>query len=243
MRRLLVFAVAVPFAIGRCASSAPADLSQATIIIYNRAEPESAGLARFYAQARHIPNDHIVGLDCSTEEEISRKEYDETVAEPLRKIFGERQWWTLRTDADKPPVVSASRINFVALIRGMPMKIRAVHSVGGGSHTRVTTVNAVAAAVAAVLAGVATAHAGQHEQPTLDGADGAAVHRDGSARDALQQSSHARSLSRSPEKRPVPLPIAAAMGEERAREIERAQREVHEVLARHTLCGRLRERA
>ena len=64
MRRLLVFAVAVPFAIGRCASSAPADLSQATIIIYNRAEPESAGLARFYAQARHIPNDQIVGLDC-----------------------------------------------------------------------------------------------------------------------------------------------------------------------------------
>jgi len=131
MRRLLVFAVAVPFAIGRCASSAPADLSQATIIIYNRAEPESAGLARFYAQARHIPNDHIVGLDCSTEEEISRKEYDETIAEPLRKIFGERQWWTLRTDADKPPVVSASRINFVALIRGMPMKIRATTAYPG----------------------------------------------------------------------------------------------------------------
>lgn len=125
MRRLLVFLMAVSVRTSLYAASTPADLAQATIVIYNRAAPESAGLARFYAQARHIPNDHIVGLDCSTEEEISRKEYDETIAEPLRRIFGERQWWTLRTDADKHPVVSTSRITFVALIRGMPMKIRA----------------------------------------------------------------------------------------------------------------------
>jgi uncharacterized protein (TIGR03790 family) len=125
MRRLVVFVTAVSFGIARHISSAPADLAQATIVIYNRAAPDSAGLARFYAQARHIPTDHVVALDCSTEEEISRKEYDETIAEPLRKIFGERQWWTLRTNADDHPVVSSSRINFVALIRGMPMKIRA----------------------------------------------------------------------------------------------------------------------
>ncbi len=125
MRRLLILVISLSLGCGLRAASTPADLAQATVIIYNRAAPDSAGLARFYAQARHIPNDHIVGLDCSTEEEISRKEYDETIAEPLRKIFVEHQWWTLRTDADNDPVVSASRINFVALIRGMPMKIRA----------------------------------------------------------------------------------------------------------------------
>jgi uncharacterized protein (TIGR03790 family) len=131
MRRLVVFVTAVSLGIGRYVSSAPVDLAQATIVIYNRAAPDSAGLARFYAQARHIPNDHIVGLDCSTEEEISRKEYDLTIAEPLRKIFAQRQWWTLRTDADDHPVVSSSRINFVALIRGMPMKIRATDEYPG----------------------------------------------------------------------------------------------------------------
>ena len=125
MRRLL-FALLV-FSLGNTARAVPSadDLARATVVIYNRAAPDSAGLARFYAQARHIPDDHVVGLECSNEEEISRKEYDETIAEPLRKIFAQRQWWTLRTDADNRPVVSAQRINFVALIRGLPLKIRA----------------------------------------------------------------------------------------------------------------------
>ncbi len=125
MRRLLFFVIALSLGRAAGAASAPADLAPATVVIYNRAAPDSAGLARFYAQARHIPDDHVVGLECSNEEEISRKEYDETIAEPLRKIFLKRQWWTLRTDADNHPVVSANRINFVALIRGMPLKIRA----------------------------------------------------------------------------------------------------------------------
>ncbi len=68
------------------------DLANATLVIYNRAAPDSAGLARFYAEQRHIANDHLVGLDCSTEEEISREEYDRTIAEPLRKIFAGRDW-------------------------------------------------------------------------------------------------------------------------------------------------------
>ncbi len=106
------------------AHAAEMDLAEATIVVYNRAAPESAGLARFYAAARRIPNDHLIGLDCSTEEEISRQEYDETIATPLRKAFADRKWWTVRTTGDGHSVVSASQIHFVALIRGMPLKIR-----------------------------------------------------------------------------------------------------------------------
>ncbi|MEO7168248.1 MAG: TIGR03790 family protein [Spartobacteria bacterium] len=106
------------------ARAAKADLAQATIVVYNRAASESADLASFYAAARHIPDDHLIGLDCSTEEEISRQEYDETIATPLRKVFAERKWWTTRTKSDGQSIVSASRIHFVALIRGMPLKIR-----------------------------------------------------------------------------------------------------------------------
>ncbi len=107
------------------------DLAQTTIVVYNRAAPDSAALARFYAQARHIPNDHLVGLECSTEEEISRQEYDETIAEPLRKVFAERKWWTLRTDANNQTAVQANEIHFVALIRGMPLKIRSTAQYDG----------------------------------------------------------------------------------------------------------------
>lgn len=101
------------------------DLAKATIVVYNRAAPESAGLARFYAARRHIPDDHLVGLECSTEEEISREEYDGTIAEPLRKVFLERHWWNQHGDASGEAVVSSNQIHFVALIRGMPLKIRA----------------------------------------------------------------------------------------------------------------------
>lgn len=106
------------------AAESGVELAAATIVVYNRSALESAGLARFYAQARGIPNDHLIGLECSTEEEISRQEYDATIAEPLRKIFAEQKWWTLGIDASERPVVRSSRIRFVAMIRGMPLKIR-----------------------------------------------------------------------------------------------------------------------
>src|SRR5438309_9755987 len=58
-------------------------LADSTIVIYNKAIPESADLAKFYAQQRRIARDHLVGLDCSVEEEISREEYDTTIAAPF----------------------------------------------------------------------------------------------------------------------------------------------------------------
>ncbi len=99
-------------------------LAPATIVVYNKAIPESAALAKFYAQQRDIPRDHVIGLICSTEEEISREEYDTTLAEPLRDIFKERKWWIFRETPDKGEVVENSTIHFVALIKGIPLKIR-----------------------------------------------------------------------------------------------------------------------
>jgi uncharacterized protein (TIGR03790 family) len=100
-------------------------LAEATIVIYNTAVPESAALAKFYAQQRGIARDHLIGLDCSVEEEISREEYDSTIAQPLREIFKSRHWWTLRETSDSKEAVVNSSIHFVAMIRGMPLKIRA----------------------------------------------------------------------------------------------------------------------
>ena len=103
---------------------AAAPLQPATIVVFNKDIPESVELAKFYAQKRGIARDHLVGLACSKEEEISREEYDATIAEPLRKIFRDRKWWTLREAADASLSVRANSIRFVALIKGMPLKIR-----------------------------------------------------------------------------------------------------------------------
>ena len=100
-------------------------LVDSTIVVYNSNLPESAALAKFYAQKRGIARDHLVGLDCSSEEEITRDQYDETIADPLRKIFKERGWWTVRGSGDGVSVTGSS-VRIMALIKGMPLKIRAI---------------------------------------------------------------------------------------------------------------------
>jgi uncharacterized protein (TIGR03790 family) len=101
-----------------------AALTASTIVVYNKAVPDSISLARFYAQQRGIARDHLLGLTCSTEEEISRDDYDTTIAEPLRKIFEDRHWWTVHENAEGKRTVADSTIHFVALMKGMPLKIR-----------------------------------------------------------------------------------------------------------------------
>ena len=63
-------------------------------------------------------------MHCPVEEEISREHYDYLIAQPLRRAFVEHKWWTLRDDAEPERGVLSSSIRFVALIKGVPLKIR-----------------------------------------------------------------------------------------------------------------------
>jgi len=93
----------------------------ATLVIYNKNDPVSFDLASYYAQRRGIALDRVVGLACSINEEISRDEYNHTIAEPLRAIFSARGWWKAPPEPDEPVMENAMR--FIALMRGMPLKI------------------------------------------------------------------------------------------------------------------------
>ncbi len=106
-------------------------LAPATIVVFNRNVPDSVQLAKFYAQKRGIARDHLVGLACSKEEEISRdglRPHDRgAVPRDLQKatlVDGARKRGRGRQ-------VSASTIRFVALIKGMPLKIRAAENYPG----------------------------------------------------------------------------------------------------------------
>ena len=153
MRRLLA-GVVVLFSLGAAlrAAETAADRAEATIVVYNRNTPESIALAYFYAKTRAIPYDHLVGLECSSDEEISRQEYDQNIAGPLRKVFAERTWWTLRDDEEQHPVVRSSRIHFVALIRGMPLKVRSTPAYDGDEPQKNPAGNQNAASVDSELA-------------------------------------------------------------------------------------------
>lgn len=96
----------------------------ATLVVYNQSDTDSADLARFYAEKRGIPKDHLVGLRCSPAEEISRAEYDRTIAEPLRRAMSANGWWKLREPDSVLGPVEANKIRYIALIRGVPLKIK-----------------------------------------------------------------------------------------------------------------------
>lgn len=104
-----------------------ADLAARTLVVYNANDPLSRDLADFYAAQRGIARDHVHGLNCPTEEEISRQQYDDAIAAPLRQLFDDRHWWmrTATRPAEEPAsIVSSNQIRVVALIRGMPLKVR-----------------------------------------------------------------------------------------------------------------------
>ncbi len=108
-------------AAGRAATVVPESAS--TIVVFNETDHDSRELARYYAEKRGIAEENIVGLKCSMNEEVTRAEFDRDIADPLRAVFEKRKWWKLRAAGSSRGRVESSRIRFVALIRGIPLKI------------------------------------------------------------------------------------------------------------------------
>ena len=104
------------------------------VVIFNENDPLSLELAEFYVARRGIPPDRVVGLKCSTDEEISREEYDDQIAAPLRRVFDDRGWWKRtpdKPDAEPSSTVTENRICFLVLMRGIPLRIRQTGSYAG----------------------------------------------------------------------------------------------------------------
>ncbi|MFL6588934.1 MAG: hypothetical protein ACJ8M4_02045, partial [Chthoniobacterales bacterium] len=103
-RRSALVLCALAFALTRAFAETP--LAPAPIVVFNKDVPESVELAKFYAEKRGIPRNHLVGLSCSKTEEISRDEYDTMIRDPMRAVFSERKWWTVNEPHDGHTTVS-----------------------------------------------------------------------------------------------------------------------------------------
>ena len=108
--------------------------ANAAVVVYNAADPLSRDLAEFYAGKRGITPDRLVALTCPTEEEISRDDYDHTIAVPLRQAFDAHQWWDRSVDrpgVEPSSTVISNRIRFLVLMRGVPLRIKATTGYAG----------------------------------------------------------------------------------------------------------------
>ena len=101
------------------------DYTPSTLVLFNATVKESMDLANFYAEARGIPRDNVIGLRCPNKETISREEYRSTIEAPLRATFDLKKWWNV----DRTPqgaMAVQNKIKVIALIYGMPLRIAPV---------------------------------------------------------------------------------------------------------------------
>ena len=110
-----------------CAAS-PGD---EVVIVYNTNVPESKEVAEYYAARRLVPANQIFGFALTTNQDMSRKEFRETLQRPLAKALA-KKFWTI--GAVKIPAttnqaehverkVTQSKIRYAALCYGLPLRI------------------------------------------------------------------------------------------------------------------------
>ena len=109
-----------------------ADSGADVVVVYNKRLPESKIVAEHYAQVRHVPEQQIYGFDLTTNEEISRLEFRDSLQLSLARKLEADGFWKFETEffrgkGDQPDravrKVVASTIRYAVLCYGVPLKI------------------------------------------------------------------------------------------------------------------------
>lgn len=109
-----------------------AGLGDQVVVIYNSCLPESRGVANYYAEKRAVPSSQVIGFNLSTNEDMSRAEFRDSLQRPLAKWLEDRQLWHIGSQStpatnDQPArvdwVVRHSKIRYAVLCYGLPLRI------------------------------------------------------------------------------------------------------------------------
>lgn len=101
------------------------------VVVYNSSLEQSHDLALFYASSRHIPIENLVGLELPDQLDLTREQYDELLANPLRNVFLDRNWWRVEQVGDFLEIKGTVRRRVIALMRGVPRRIAQQGENGG----------------------------------------------------------------------------------------------------------------
>jgi uncharacterized protein (TIGR03790 family) len=93
------------------AQSAPRPLNERVLILVNDRVPESAGVARHYAERRQIPQTNILRLKANPGETLTLDEYKAQIEDPLRKFL----------DANNGAM--RRQILYIVPVYGIPLKV------------------------------------------------------------------------------------------------------------------------
>jgi uncharacterized protein (TIGR03790 family) len=102
------------------------------IVIYNKRLPESKAVADYYAKMRNVPAKQVYGFNLTTNEEMSRPEFQDALQAPLlKKLEADGIWKVSRitvpaTNGQPERIfrrVAESKIRYAVLCYGVPLKI------------------------------------------------------------------------------------------------------------------------
>lgn len=100
-----------------------ADLAAETVVLFNENDIDSTALAGLYVEKRGIPPKNLIPVKCTRSEEILRKDYDDTIANPLRQTLQDRGLWKVLREATTAGKVSETKVRFLVVMYGVPIRI------------------------------------------------------------------------------------------------------------------------
>jgi uncharacterized protein (TIGR03790 family) len=102
------------------------------VVIYNSRLPESKDVALHYAERRQVPAGQIFGFSMTTNEDVSREEFEKSLQKPLARELEKKKLWHIGSDiipgtngrAGKVIWrVQHSKIRYAVLCYGVPVRI------------------------------------------------------------------------------------------------------------------------
>lgn len=102
------------------------------IVVYNTRMPGSKEVADYYAARRNVPSRQIFGFDVTTNEDISRREFTDSLEKPLAKKLESKKLWHIGSEivpaTNNSPgkviwKVKESKIRYAVLCYGIPLRI------------------------------------------------------------------------------------------------------------------------
>jgi uncharacterized protein (TIGR03790 family) len=115
------------FFLGCGAGALFAETGDSVIVVYNTQMPGSKDVAEHYAARRNVPQNQVLGLSLPVAEEISRREYQDQLENPLREYLRAQNLLVMDPDpaAKTPGTLKATveKVRYAALCYGVPLKI------------------------------------------------------------------------------------------------------------------------
>ena len=106
------------------------DLASHLLVVYNSNDPDSQGLAQYYATRRNIPAERVLPIACPVTEEITRTQFNDTIRSPIISYLTQKDWMARDTQRVRVGnrelellVATRNDIWAIVLIRGVPLKI------------------------------------------------------------------------------------------------------------------------